>query len=212
MTDFTSEQTTTATGTLPGPGTVTSVNLSPKKTMRKTPGTRGTLILDRGFESDAHAGDWHRQVSLLSAESIGTMQAKGLDVDAGDFAENITTTGIDLLALPMGSQIQIGDSVILEISQIGKVCHTKCAIYYQAGDCVMPREGIFAVVRQAGDVEVGDTITTLSIGDGTCDRTSAESIAEFAAERAKEAAEEAAKAEARSEKNCNRVTGSPEGE
>ena len=203
---------TSDNGTFPGPGTVTSVNLSPKKTMRKTPGTRGTLILDRGFDTDAHAGDWHRQVSLLSAESIGTMQAKDLDVDAGDFAENITTTGIDLLALPMGSQIQIGDSVILEISQIGKVCHTKCAIYYQAGDCVMPREGIFAVVRQAGDVEVGDTITTLSIGDGTCDRTSAESIAEFAAERAKEAAEEAAKAEARSEKNCNRVTTSPEGE
>jgi len=195
-------------GTLPGPGKVTSVNLSPKKTMRKTPGGRGTLILDRGFENDAHAGDWHRQVSLLSAESIGTMQAKGLDVDAGDFAENITTTGIDLLALPMGSQIKIGDSVVLEISQIGKVCHTKCAIYYQAGDCVMPREGIFAVVREAGEVVVGDTITTLSIGDGTCDRTSAESIAEFAAERAKEAEEEAA----RSEKNCKRVSAAPEGE
>ena len=203
---------TNTPGTLPGPGKVTSVNLSPKKTMRKTPGERGTLILDRGFETDAHAGDWHRQVSLLSAESIGTMQAKGLDVDAGDFAENITTTGIDLLALPMGSQIRIGDSVVLEISQIGKVCHTKCAIYYQAGDCVMPREGIFAVVREAGEVVVGDIIATLSIGDGTCDRTSAESIAEFAAERAKEAAEEAAAAEVRSEKNCNRVTGSPEGE
>jgi len=200
------------TAALPGPGTVTSVNLSPKKTMRKTPGTRGTLILDRGFESDAHAGDWHRQVSLLSAESIGTMQAKGLDVQAGDFAENITTIDIDVVALPVGSIIRIGDDAVLEISQIGKVCHTKCAIYYQAGDCVMPREGIFAVVRQAGDVEVGDTITTLSIGDGTCDRTSPESIAEFAAERAKEAAEEAVKAEARSEKNCNRVTTSPEGE
>lgn len=186
----------------PGPGTVTSVNLSAKKTVRKTRGTHGTLVLDRGFEGDAHAGDWHRQVSLLSAESIGTMQAKGLDVDAGDFAENITTTGIDLLALPVGSRIRVGETAVLEISQIGKVCHTKCAIYYQAGDCVMPREGIFAVVREAGDVNVGDTVTTLSLGNGTCDRTPAEAIAEFAAERAAEAAEEAA----RTAENCNRAT------
>ena len=197
---------TSENATFPGPGTVTSVNLSPKKTMRKTPGTHGTLVLDRGFDTDAHMGDWHRQVSLLASESIGTMQAKGLDVDAGDFAENITTIGIDLLGLPVGSRIRVGDSVVLEISQIGKVCHTKCAIYYQAGDCVMPREGVFAVVREAGDVNVGDAITTLSLGDGTCDRTPPEAVAEFAAERAKEAAEEAAKAEARSEKNCNRVT------
>ena len=201
-----------STASMPGPGTVTSVNLSPKKTMRKTPGTHGKLVFDRGFENDAHAGDWHRQVSLLSAESIGTMQAKGLDVDAGDFAENITTTGIDLLALPMGSKISIGDSVVLEISQIGKVCHTKCAIYYQAGDCVMPREGIFAVVREPGDVNVGDTIVTLSIGDGTCDRTSAESIAEFAAERAKEAAEMAAAEAVRTAENCNRVSPAAQGE
>ena len=140
------------TATLPTPGVVTSVNLSAKKTMRKTPGTEGTLILDRGFEGDAHAGDWHRQVSLLASESIGTMQAKGLDVDAGDFAENITTKDFDLLALPIGSVIKVGESAVLEISQIGKVCHTKCAIYYQAGDCVMPREGIFAVVREPGEV------------------------------------------------------------
>jgi len=195
---------------MPGPGTVTSVNLSPRKTMRKTPGTHGTVIFDRGFDTDAHMGDWHRQVSLLSSESIGTMQAKGLDVGAGDFAENITTIDIDLLALPIGSRIQIGDSVVLEISQIGKVCHKKCAIYYQAGDCVMPREGIFTVVREAGDVNVGDVITTLSLGDGTCDRTTAESIAEFAAERAAEAAEEAEKAaakSARSAENCNRLAG-----
>ena len=202
---------------MPGPGTVTSVNLSAKKTMRKTPGTHGTLVFDRGFDTDAHMGDWHRQVSLLSSESIGTMQAKGLDVGAGDFAENITTIGIDLLALPVGSRIRVGDSVVLEISQIGKVCHQKCAIYYQAGDCVMPREGIFAVVREAGDVNVGDTITALSLGDGTCDRTPAEAIAEFAAERAKEAAEMAAAAAktaeaARTSENCNRLTGTGSGE
>jgi MOSC domain-containing protein YiiM len=178
---------------LPGPGTVVSVNLSPRKTMRKTPGERGTLVLDRGFEDDAHAGDWHRQVSLLAQESIDTMRAKGLDVGAGDFAENITTSGIDLLALPVGSVLRIGDDVVLEISQIGKVCHTKCAIYYQAGDCVMPREGLFAVVREAGDVAVGDKVETVSLGDGECDRTPPEAIAEFEAEKAAEAARECVK-------------------
>jgi MOSC domain-containing protein YiiM len=156
--------------------------------MRKKPGTRGTLVFDRGLETDAHAGDWHRQVSLLALESIEKMQAAGLDVGPGDFAENITTSGIDLLALPIGSVVRIGGDVLVEISQIGKVCHTKCAIYYQAGDCVMPREGLFAVVREAGDVEVGDAIEVVSLGDGTCDRTPPEAIAEFEAEKAAEAA------------------------
>ena len=173
---------------LPGPGTVVSVNLSERKTMRKTPGVEGTLVLDRGFEGDAHAGDWHRQVSLLASESIDKMTAAGLDVGPGDFAENITTKGIDLLALPVGSVLSIGD-VRLEISQIGKVCHTKCAIFYQAGDCVMPREGLFAVVRVAGPVRVGDPVVALLLGDGTCDRTPPEAIAEFEAEKAREAAE-----------------------
>jgi MOSC domain-containing protein YiiM len=172
--------------------TVVSVNLSPRKTMRKAPGTRGTLVLDRGFADDAHAGDWHRQVSLLAIESIDKMRAAGLTVGPGDFAENITTSGIDLLALPVGSVLRIGDGVLLEISQIGKVCHTKCAIYYQAGDCVMPREGLFAVVRCAGDVVVGDSVAVVSLGDGTCDRTPAEAIAEFEAEKAAEAAAQAA--------------------
>ena len=175
-------------------GTVVSVNLSERKTMRKKQVGRGTLVLDRGFEGDAHAGDWHRQVSLLAMESIDTMRAKGLDVGPGDFAENITTVGIDLLALPVGSILKVGDSAVLEISQIGKVCHTKCAIFYQAGDCVMPREGLFAVVRTAGDVAIDDVVELVSLGDGTCDRTPPEAIAEFAAERAKEAAEAAAAA------------------
>jgi len=173
---------------------VISVNLSPRKTMRKTRGERGTLVLDRGFESDAHMGDWHRQVSLLAMESIQSMIDKGLDVGPGDFAENITTLGIDLLALPVGSVIRIGDGSVLEISQIGKVCHSKCAIYYQAGDCVMPREGLFAVVREAGEIAVGDEITVVSLGDGTCDRTPAEAIAEFEAEKAAERAAQAAAA------------------
>jgi MOSC domain-containing protein YiiM len=173
---------------LPDRGTVVSVNLSERKTVRKTRGQAGSLIFDRGFEGDAHAGDWHRQVSLLGQESIDTMVAAGLRVGPGDFAENITTSGIDLLALPVGSLLRIGDSTRLEISQIGKVCHTKCAIYFLAGDCVMPREGLFAVVRAAGTVRVGDPITVISLGDGTCDRTPARAILEFEAEKAAEAA------------------------
>jgi MOSC domain-containing protein YiiM len=173
---------------------VVSVNLSPRKTMRKTRTERATLLFDRGFKDDAHAGDWHRQVSLLALESIEKMQAKGLDVGPGDFAENVTTSGIDLLAIPVGSVVRIGPDAVLEISQIGKVCHTKCAIYYQAGDCVMPREGLFAVVREAGVVAVGDEISVVSLGDGTCDRTPPEAIAEFEAEKA---AEKAAMAAAR---------------
>ena len=169
-------------------GTVVSVNLSAKKTVRKTPGTHGTLVLDRGFASDAHAGDWHRQVSLLAQESIDKMVAAGLDVGPGDFAENITTQGIDLMALPVGSVLRIGEGSVVEISQIGKVCHAKCAIYYQAGDCVMPREGVFAVVRHGGPVRVGDAIVTVSLGDGVCDRTPESAVREFEEERAKEAA------------------------
>lgn len=179
-------------------GIITSINLSPKKTMRKTRGTEGTLIFDRGFENDAHAADWHRQVSLLAQESIDKMVEKGLDVQAGDFAENITTKGIDLMALPVGTLLRVGGS-LLEVSQIGKVCHTKCAIYYQAGDCVMPKEGIFAVVREAAHLKVGDTVEVVSLGDGTCDRTPQSAIDEFKREREAEAAELAQKAKAETE-------------
>ena len=177
--------------TLPDPGVVRSVNLSARRTVRKTRGDTGRLVFDRGFGGDAHAGDWHRQVSLLAQESIDKMVAEGLSVGPGDFAENITTSGIDLLSLPVGSLVRIGGSSELEISQIGKICHTKCAIYYQAGDCVMPREGLFAVVRAPGEVRVGDRIEVLSLGDGTCDRTPASAIAEFEAEEAAEAAADA---------------------
>lgn len=174
--------------TAPAVGKVTSVNLSEKKTVRKAAGLAGTLELDRGFAGDAHAGDWHRQVSLLAQESIDKMVAAGLDVGPGDFAENITTSGIDLMTLPVGTVIEVGDYAVLEISQVGKVCHTKCAIYHQAGDCVMPKEGIFAVVRTAGDVKVGDEVRVVSIGDGVCDRTPESAVREFAEEKAKEAA------------------------
>ena len=169
-------------------GTVVSVNLSAKKNVRKTPGSSGTLVLDRGFEGDAHAGDWHRQVSLLATESIAKMQAAGLAVGPGDFAENLTIRDLDLYHLPVGTRLRVGAGALLEISQIGKICHERCAIFYQAGDCVMPREGVFAVVRHGGPVRVGDAIVTVSLGDGVCDRTPESAIREFEEERAKEAA------------------------
>ncbi|MBI4698037.1 MAG: MOSC domain-containing protein [Nitrospirae bacterium] len=121
---------------------VVSLNISDKKGVRKKPVDEVMLRENFGIENDAHASEkWHRQISLLALESIGKMQAMGLKVGPGDFAENITTEGIDLLSLPKGTKITIGNDVEAEISQIGKICHTRCAIYIQAGDCVMPKEG-----------------------------------------------------------------------
>jgi MOSC domain-containing protein YiiM len=139
-------------------GKVLAVNISDKKGTKKTNIKSCLLLKDFGLKDDAHGGPWHRQVSLLANESIEKMRAKGLKVGYGDFAENITTEGIDLVHLPIGTDIQIGKSVILRVTQIGKECHTRCAIYYQAGDCVMPKEGIFAEVVNEGDVEIGDDI------------------------------------------------------
>ena len=136
---------------------VVATCISEKKGERKTPVASVELRQEHGIVGDAHAGDWHRQVSLLASESIAKMRALGLDVDSGDFAENITTSGIDLLSLPIGSRISIG-TTLLEITQIGKECHTRCSIYYQAGDCVMPKEGIFARVISGGIVSPGDWI------------------------------------------------------
>ena len=143
-------------------GKIVAVCVSLRKGERKSPVTSAELRTGYGIVGDAHAGDWHRQVSLLARESIAKMQKLGLHVDAGDFAENLTTEGIDLLALAVGDKVQVGDTV-LEITQIGKECHTRCAIYYQAGDCVMPREGLFARVLQGGSVAPGCTI------EKTCD-------------------------------------------
>lgn len=136
---------------------ITAVSLSLHKGERKTPVPEVEVVENHGIQGDAHAGTWHRQISLLAAESIAKMQALGLKVDAGDFAENITTTGIDLAHLPLGSRLQI-NQVLLEITQIGKECHTRCAIYYQAGDCVMPKEGVFARVLRGGRIRPGDLI------------------------------------------------------
>ena len=140
-------------------GIVVSVNISETKGVRKTPVQEIVLKEDYGLDGDAHASsEWHRQVSLLALESIGKMQAAGLDVSPGDFAENITTEGVDLMHLPVGTRISVGNSVELEVTQIGKVCHERCAIYYQAGDCVMPKEGVFAQVVKGGVIRKGDPI------------------------------------------------------
>ena len=140
-------------------GHITAVCISGKTGMRKKNVGEGMLIEGYGIEKDAHAkSDTHRQVSFLAQESIQKMQDMGLDVHAGDFAENITTTGANLLDLPLGTQIRLGDSALLEITQHGKECHTPCAIYHQAGTCLMPTEGIFGKVLAGGSVKVGDTI------------------------------------------------------
>ncbi|HEY6874553.1 MAG TPA: MOSC domain-containing protein [Geobacteraceae bacterium] len=139
---------------------VVAVCISTTKGERKTPVAAVELRENHGIVGDAHAGEWHRQVSLLARESIAKMRALGLDVDAGDFAENFTTRGIDLVSLPIGTRLAVGEAVI-EVTQIGKECHTRCAIYYQAGDCVMPKEGIFARVIKGGTVTPGTPIREL---------------------------------------------------
>lgn len=143
-------------------GKIIAVCTSEKKGMRKKNVGKGMLVPDFGLEGDAHAANWHRQVSLLAMESIEKMRAKGLDVGPGDFAENLTTEGISLVDLPIGTKLKIGSESMGEVTQIGKVCHDRCAIYYQAGDCVMPREGIFIKIINGGEVKVGDTIEVVA--------------------------------------------------
>ena len=120
------------------------------------------LIEGKGLEGDAHAGFGHRQVSLLARESADKMREKGAEIANGDFGENLTTEGIELKSLPIGTRLRVGDEVLLRVTQIGKECHDRCAIYEQIGDCVMPREGIFAEVLHGGTVRAGDDIVRLT--------------------------------------------------
>lgn len=143
-------------------GKIVAVSVSENKGERKTAVPVAHLKAGHGIVGDAHAGEWHRQVSLLASESIEKMQRLGLSVGAGDFAENITTEGIILTDLPLGTGLATGD-VLLEVTQIGKECHTRCAIYHQAGDCVMPREGIFARVIRGGEIRPGDGVEVVDI-------------------------------------------------
>ncbi len=139
-------------------GKVVAVNISRDKGTKKRNVRRCELLMAFGLKGDAHGGHWHRQVSLLANESIDKMRQKGLEAAYGDFAENITTEDIDLLNLPIGTTLRVGQEVILRMTQKGKECHDRCAIYYQMGDCVMPREGVFAEVVHPGQIAVGDSI------------------------------------------------------
>lgn len=141
---------------------IVSIALSKKKGTRKSVVEKAYLRAGHGLEGDAHAGDWHRQVSFLAAESIGRVQEEGLDVDFGDFAENVATRGIDWINVKPGTRFRLGPEAVVEITQIGKTCHKKCAIYYSAGDCIMPREGVFARVLSGGTIATGDAIRRLA--------------------------------------------------
>ncbi len=139
---------------------IKAISISDRKGIRKKNIDSVRLVENFGLENDAHGGKWHRQVSFLAEESIETMRQKGLKVVAGNFAENITTEGIDLCSLTVGTHVRLGTTELI-ISQLGKVCHNPCAIYHQAGDCVMPREGIFGVVIKGGQIKVGDEVEEL---------------------------------------------------
>lgn len=139
-------------------GKVVALSVSKKKGIPKTNVDSVNLIEEWGIEGDIHAGNWHRQISLLALESIEKMRQKGLNVRPGAFAENITTEFVDIPNLHVGDSVIIGNTE-LQITQIGKECHTRCAIFYKAGDCVMPREGIFARVLKGGNIKVGDELS-----------------------------------------------------
>jgi MOSC domain-containing protein YiiM len=138
-------------------GKVVAISISTEKGVPKKNIERGVFKREHGLEGDAHAGNWHRQVSLLALESIKKMIDKGLQVAPGDFAENITTVGINLVDLPIGAHLKVGQA-LMEVTQIGKKCHGKCAVYERAGDCIMPREGIFVRVLQGGEIKTGDPV------------------------------------------------------
>ena len=140
-------------------GKIAAISISKKKGIPKSNVGSAQLIENHGIDGDAHAGNWHRQVSFLAMESIVTMREKGLPkLRPGAFAENITTEFINLPGLEVGNKIKIGNEVELEVTQIGKECHTKCAIYIKVGDCVMPSEGIFAKVIKGGTIYISDEI------------------------------------------------------
>lgn len=140
---------------------VVAVNISEKKGTVKHPIEKGYFEINYGLTDDAHAGKWHRQVSLLGQESIDKMKALGVDgLTVGKFAENITTQGLTLYELPIGTKLKIGE-VVLEVTQIGKECHEGCQIKNLVGDCIMPREGIFARVLNAGWIKSGDEIEVM---------------------------------------------------
>ncbi len=145
-------------------GKILAICISEKKGVQKSPVDSAVLLEDWGIEGDAHGGKWHRQVSLLSFEKIEDFRAKGADVDFGAFGENLVVEGFDLRKISVGSRFQIGD-VLLELTQIGKECHSHCAIFHAVGDCIMPREGVFTKVLKGGSIKAGDEIQLLPLPD-----------------------------------------------
>ena len=137
---------------------IVSIAISRKKGTIKKCVETAELIENHGIKDDAHAGDWHRQLSFLASESIENASTPDFKLNFGDFAENIATTGIDWKNQPIGQVFTLGDDAVVEITQIGKECHQKCAIYYRTGDCIMPKEGVFAKILKGGVIKVGDTI------------------------------------------------------
>lgn len=150
-------------------GRVVAVSTSATTGVKKENVSEATVLENHGLQGDAHAGDWHRQVSLLAVESIDKMRQRGLDLHPGDFAENLTTQGLDIPHLPVGTRLRVGDQVELEVTQIGKACHHGCAIKQAVGDCVMPREGIFARVLRGGIIRPADAIEVLDVPGGNPD-------------------------------------------
>lgn len=144
-------------------GTVLAISISERRGTKKRNVEFAELRDDFGIINDAHAGKWHRQVSLLAIESMRKIKEKGLDVKAGDFAENICMEGIDIAQIKIGTKIKIGGDSLLEVSQIGKDCHQRCHIYYSVGDCVMPREGIFARVLKGGTIKPKDNVWLINL-------------------------------------------------
>lgn len=142
-------------------GKIVAICISEKKGTAKTNIHEAVFLEDHGIENDAHAGNWHRQVSLLSHDKVQAFCAQGAQVDDGAFGENILAADIDFASLPVGTRLQSGD-VLLEVTQIGKECHAHCAIYHQVGDCIMPREGIFARVLRGGTIREGDRIDVIT--------------------------------------------------
>ena len=137
---------------------IESIAISTEKRTRKIPVESALLVPNHGLEGDAHAGPWHRQVSFLASEAIKQVKETGINVGFGDFAENIATSGINWPMLPVGTRVRLGGKALVEITQIGKKCHTGCAIFKTTGDCVMPREGVFARVLIGGEIHRGDKI------------------------------------------------------
>ncbi len=148
-------------------GKIVAICISEKKGVQKKDIMKCRLIENYGLEGDAHAGSWHRQISLLSIEGRLVMENKGIKLDAGDFGENVLTEGVDFANIVVGNELRLGGDALVRVTQIGKECHDRCNIYYQVGDCIMPREGIFAEVLKGGEIKIDDDIEFINDKGGS---------------------------------------------